>query len=140
MKKTLIFFLLFIGAATVMTSCKKTAAQTEKERVLELLTSGKWYYQSYQNLPDGEIYTCFNAVDYFEFETDGSFEETWDFGNSTYTIAEDGKSIVLNLGEGGAIPTTATVTITETSLKLVIDWDEGGETEYIFSKTASVCL
>ncbi|MEN9449359.1 MAG: hypothetical protein RJA25_2649 [Bacteroidota bacterium] len=137
MKKTLFLLMLFIGAATVMTSCKKEDKLTEKQRVFQLLTSGKWYYQTYQNLPHGAISRCFDSTDYFHFHTDSTFTETWDFGNSTYTVAEDGKSIILNLGEGGGKPYSAVlVTITNNSLKFTINWGKGDSSEYSFAKTA----
>ena len=139
MKKVLFLFLLFIGAASMMTSCKKEEDKiSEKQRVFNLLTSGKWYYSS--SLKNGgkigadEPYTCFDENDYFDFKTDSTFEDTWDFGNGTFEVAEDGKSVSLVLDYSTYTPTI--VSISESSLKLLFDFEKT-DYEYTFSKTAS---
>lgn len=137
MKKVLFLFLLFIGAASMMTSCKKEEDKiSEKQRVFNLLTSGKWYYSSSLRIGDDEPYTCFDENDYYDFNTDSTFEDTWDFGNGTFEVAEDGKSVSLVLDYSTYTPTI--VSISESSLKLLFDIDsESSDYEYTFSKTAS---
>ncbi|HQD13568.1 MAG TPA: hypothetical protein PLW43_11520 [Chitinophagales bacterium] len=137
MKKVLFLFLLFIGAASMMTSCKKEEDKiSEKQRVFNLLTSGKWYYSSILRIGDDEPNTCFDENDYYDFNTDSTFEETWDFGDGTFEVAEDGKSVSLVFDYATYTPTI--VSISESSLKLQFDFDiESSDYEYTFSKTAS---
>ena len=136
MKKVLFLFLLFIGAASMMTSCKKEEDKiSEKQRVFNLLTSEKWYYTSSVAIgDDDEPYTCFDEDDYYDFNTDSTFEETWDFGDGTFEVAEDGKSVSLVFDYATYTPTI--VSISESSLKLQFDF-ESSDYEYTFSKTAS---
>ena len=135
MKKVLFLFLLFIGAASMMTSCKKEEEKiSEKQRVFNLLTSGKWYYSSSVKIGGTKPYACFDENDYFDFKTDSTFEDTWDFGNGTFEVAEDGKSVSLVLDYSTYTPTI--VSISESSLKLQFDF-ESSDYEYTFSKTAS---
>ena len=136
MKKVLFLFLLFIGAASMMTSCKKEEDKiSEKQRVFNLLTSGKWYYSSSLRIGDDEPNTCFDENDYYDFNTDSTFEETWDFGEGgTFEVAEDGKSVSLVFEYATYTPTI--VSISESSLKLQFDF-ESSDYEYTFSKTAS---
>lgn len=136
MKKVLFLFLLFIGAASMMTSCKKEEDKiSEKQRVFNLLTSGKWYYSSSLRIGDDEPNTCFDEYSYYDFNTDSTFEETWDFGEGgTFEVAEDGKSVSLVFEYATYTPTI--VSISESSLKLQFDF-ESSDYEYTFSKTAS---
>ncbi len=140
MKKVLFLFLLFIGAASMMTSCKKEEDKiSEKQRVFNLLTSGKWYYSSSLRIGDDEPNTCFDENDYYDFNTDSTFEETWDFGEGgTFEVAEDGKSVSLVFTSPSeyATYTPTIVSISESSLKLQFDF-ESSDYEYTFSKTAS---
>ncbi|HPA35106.1 MAG TPA: hypothetical protein PLA16_01995 [Chitinophagales bacterium] len=140
MKKVLFLFLLFIGAASMMTSCKKEEEKiSEKQRVFNLLTSGKWYYSSSLRIGDDEPNTCFDENDYYDFNTDSTFEETWDFGEGgTFEVAEDGKSVSLVFTSPSeyATYTPTIVSISESSLKLQFDF-ESSDYEYTFSKTAS---
>ncbi|MFM2283854.1 MAG: hypothetical protein RL222_1358 [Bacteroidota bacterium] len=136
MKKVLFLFLLFIGAASMMTSCKKEE-ETEKQRVSNLLTKSKWFYTSKQTVGvDEEPYTCFDENDYFEFKTDGTFTETWDFGDGTYTVSEDGKVLTLAFTYDTDTYLVDIKSIDANTMKLIFDYGEG-LVEYTYSKTAS---
>ncbi len=127
MKKAIITLLLFVSVATMVTSCKKESKKSEKEKNIELLVSGKWYYNSYNTR------TCFDANDYFEFKSDGTFTETWDFGNGTYTLSEDGKTLALQF------PKETSLNLSITSINasnLIFTYGEG---VFTLSKTAGQC-
>lgn len=140
MKKSTILFMLFISTALVFTSCKKDEEQSEKERVTVLLTSGKWYYQSFNTS------RCFNEDSYWEFQSDGSVIDTWGFeGNSrnlTYTVSEDGKSITLISTAANSSANTYNLTITSinaSELKFSINYSSGTSDNVVLAKTALDC-
>lgn len=140
MKKSTILFMLFISTALVFTSCKKDEEQSEKERVTVLLTSGKWYYQSFNTS------RCFNEDSYWEFKSDGSVIDTWGFeGNSrnlTYTVSEDGKSITLISTAANSSANTYNLTITSinaSELKFSINYSSGTSDNVVLAKTALDC-
>ncbi len=99
MKKTRLLLLLLISATMVFTACEKdNKPKTEKERVTQLLVSGKWYYQTFKGVDNTK--SCWEPSNYWEFKTNGSFDEHWDFGTGTYVVSADGKTI--NLTREGA--------------------------------------
>ncbi len=128
MKKTVFSLMLLMSVAFLISSCGKEEEQTEKERVIELLTSGKWYYHKYYK------WTCFDNNDYWEFKTDGTFKETWDFGDDTYTISEDGKTITLNY----ELPCTiSNISISESTFRFTITFSEGSPSDVVLAKTVA---
>jgi hypothetical protein len=140
MKKATILFMLFLSTAVVFTSCKKEE-QSEKERVTALLRSGKWYYQSF-NTP-----RCFNENFYWEFKSDGSAIDTWDFEGSsrdlTYTVSEDGKSMTLISTAANSSANTYNLTITSinsSELKFSINYQSGTADNVVLAKTALDCV
>lgn len=136
MKKVLFMLMLMIGTAATFTSCKKDDEKTEKEKNLELLVSGKWYYQSYRNSGSSSAYTCFTAADYWEFKSDGTVSETWDFGNGTYSISEDGKTLSVTTGN---YTNTFTITsISNSELKLNLAGSKSSA-DLSMAKTALNC-
>lgn len=135
MKKLTTIFMLFVAIAMV-TSCGKNK-ETEKERVLKLLTSGNWYYQKYENLETEYEADCFDNTDYWAFSSNGSFEENWDFGDGTYTISEDGKTIVIEFSPEVTF-TISNITITENTFSFDLS-NEDDNLRFTLSKTADVC-
>lgn len=139
--------MLFISTALVFTSCKKDEEQSEKERVTVLLTSGKWYYQSFNTS------RCFNEDSYWEFKSDGSVIDTWNFEGSsrflgssrnlTYTVSEDGKSITLISTAANSSTNTYNLTITSinaSELKFSINYSSGTSDNVVLAKTALDCV
>ncbi|WP_155977960.1 hypothetical protein [Pedobacter glucosidilyticus] len=113
-----------------------------------LLTSRKWYYQSFNTS------RCFDEDSYWEFKSDGSVIDTWNFEGSsrflgssrnlTYTVSEDGKSIIL-ISSGPNISTnTYNLTITSVNaseLKFSINYYISGTPDnVILAKTALDCV
>lgn len=137
MKKVVLMLMFMIGAAVTFTSCKKDEEKTEKEKNLELLVSGKWYYQSYKtNGSNNTAYTCFTSANYWEFKSDGTFNETWDFGDGTYTISEDGKTLSLTTGN---YTNTFTITsISNSELKMNLAGSKFSA-DFSMAKTALNC-
>lgn len=136
MKKVLFMLMFFAGIATTLTSCKKDDEKTEKEKTLELLTSGKWYYQSYKITGSTNTNTCFNASSYWEFKADGTFNETWDFGSGPYAISEDGKTINATSGKNSyAITITA---ISNSNFSFTLSNGKVSQ-EFVLAKTALTC-
>lgn len=134
MKKTIITFLLFVSVATMVSSCKKESKKSEKEKNIELLVSGKWYYNSFNTR------TCFTANHYWEFKSDGTFTETWDFGNGngTYTLSEDGKTLVLKLAGSTSTYNVSITSINTSNLIFNLMFDDGSSTVTL-SKTVGTC-
>lgn len=135
MKKLTTIFMLFMAVAMI-TSCGKEEKETEKERVLKLLTSGNWYYVNFENNKTGYEQDCFDNTDYWEFEANGNLEDSWDFGNGTYTISEDGKTITATIGDGTF--TISNITITETDFSFNMS-NSTYYFDYTLSKTAGSC-
>lgn len=130
MKKSVLSLMLLMSVAFLISSCGKEEKQTEKERVIELLTSGRWYYQSFDDV------NCFDNTDYWEFKTDGTFKETWDFGDDTYTISEDGKTITLNF----EYPLTiSNISISESTFSFTITFSEGSSNVVLAKTVAPAC-
>lgn len=104
----------------------------EKRKVVELLTNEKWYYQSVNNN------TCFNS-DYWEFKTDGTFDENRVFGDGTYTFSEDGKTIQTTF-DNGTKATFSNISISNTSFSFILTFDDDfdGYT-IVLSKIANIC-
>jgi hypothetical protein len=88
MKKIQLLFLLLI---TLVTSVTFTSCKKDEEPSNQTLLVKKWYYKSY--VTSGYSTTAFYADDYWEFKADGTFEETWDWGNGTYTLTNNQNTI-----------------------------------------------
>lgn len=133
MKKAIIILMLFVSATSVITSCKKDDKKSEKERVTELLVSGKWYYQYIKDSYGNIAIDCFNNKDYWEFKADGTCTEQFLANESgTYTLSDDGKTVTLS--SGLIISVTS---INQTEFKFTLSEKEGTEKyEIILSKTA----
>lgn len=88
MKKIQLLFLMLatLTASLTFTSCKKDDGPDNKTLLVK-----KWYYKSY--VTSGYSTTAFYADDYWDFKANGTFEETWDWGNGTYTLINDQKTI-----------------------------------------------
>jgi hypothetical protein len=88
----------FLAFATALVSCKKDEpADTNRD----LLVGKKWYYQSLTvagGAAQPIIYLNFDVTDYWLFKADGTYEETWDFDNGTYTLSSDKKTINIRVG------------------------------------------
>lgn len=126
--------MLFMAVAMV-TSCGKDK-ETEKERVQKLLTSGKWFYEKFENNKTDYEQDCFDNTDYWEFEANGNLEDNWDFGDGTYTISEDGKTITATIGDGTF--TISNITITETDFSFNMS-NSTYDFDFTLSKTAGSC-
>jgi len=98
-----------------------------------LLTSQKWYYSKLKN-PTGES-TCFDATNFWEFKTDGSYKNKsyWTNESGTYEISEDGKTITLNSGSENW--TISEISISKNTFSFTILY-EAGATNFTLSKTA----
>ncbi|KHJ38836.1 hypothetical protein PBAC_09460 [Pedobacter glucosidilyticus] len=121
MKKIQLLFLMLatLTASLTFTSCKKDDGPDNKTLLVK-----KWYYKSFAN--SNFSTTSFYADDYWDFKANGTFEETWDWGNGNYTLINDQKTIsisfpsriaaVSNLKSGNRISgaSTGTFLATET--------------------------
>lgn len=136
MKRITTIFMLFMAVAMI-TSCGKNK-ETEKERVLKQLTSGKWFYEKVKNIKTGYESDCFNSSNYWEFDSSGNVEEHWDFGDGTYTISEDGKTIVVKFNYGDTF-TISNITITESTFSFNLN-NDGHSFKFTLSKTAGDCF
>ncbi|WP_304064770.1 hypothetical protein [Pedobacter glucosidilyticus] len=97
MKKIQLLFLLLVTLTTsiTFTSCKK-----DEEPSNQTLLVKKWYYKSF--VRQGYSTTAFYADDYWEFKADGTFEETWDWGNGNYTLTNNQNTISITFPPGDA--------------------------------------
>lgn len=66
-------FMLLVGTTSTITSCKKNK-ETEKEKTLELLTSGKWYYQPRKLAGSSTDADCFTASYFWELKLMVNYE------------------------------------------------------------------
>ncbi|MRX45978.1 hypothetical protein [Pedobacter puniceum] len=91
MKKIQLLFLMLVTltASLTFTSCKK-----DEEPSNQTLLVKKWYYKSY--VTSGYSTTAFYADDYWDFKANGTFEETWDWGDGNYTLINDQKTISIS--------------------------------------------
>jgi hypothetical protein len=91
MKKIQLLFLLLVTLTTSLTftSCKK-----DEEPSNQTLLVKKWYYKSF--VTSGYSTTAFYSDDYWDFKANGTFEETWDWGNGNYSLINDQKTIVIS--------------------------------------------
>lgn len=93
-----IIIITFLAFSTALMSCKKDETATNKD----LLIGKKWYYKTYTYQSIGSdaksIYNVFNSDDFWNFKADGTHEETWDWGNGTYTLSDDQKIINVKIG------------------------------------------
>jgi len=125
MKKVLFMILLFIGAASMITSCKK---EDKKQKVMNLLISSKWFYNSYYaaEVPS-DTSDCFGDEDFFECKSNGTISDDENFidEGSTFTLSEDAKTITVTEPD-------------ETTLKFQ-RMLEGMVYEFILTKTADDC-
>ncbi|WP_026902553.1 hypothetical protein [Pedobacter glucosidilyticus] len=91
MKKIQLLFLLLVTLATsvTFTSCKKDDGPDNQTLLVK-----KWYYKSYAS---GDFSTTsFYLDDYWDFKANGTFEETWDWGDGNYTLINDQKTISIS--------------------------------------------
>ena len=139
MKKTLFMMMLMLGIAATLTSCKKEEdpTKTEKEKTIELLVTGKWYYQSYKTTGASSGNTCFNGTHYWEFKADGTFDETYNFSAGTYTVSEDGKTVTAKIAQNIITITVGALTSNNFDFKLVF---LGSSSDIMLSKTALNCV
>lgn len=142
MKKSLVMLMLVLGTMALLTACKKDE-KTAKETATENLTSGKWFYQSFKNSTSSTPRTCFTAADYWEFKADGTFTETRDFGNGTYTVSEDGKTLTLQLSNESSAPASvvSVTSLNTNNFSFKLNYrGTGSEYEFTTSKTAQTCV
>jgi hypothetical protein len=136
MKKVLFMILLFIGAASMITSCKK---EDKKQKVMNLLISSKWFYNSYYaaEVPS-DTSDCFGDEDFFECKSNGTISDDEYFidEGSTFTLSEDAKTITVT--EPDETYTITLISIDETTLKFQ-RMLEGMVFEFILTKTADDC-
>ena len=91
-----LYTILFLLTAAALPSCKKYIQQQEKNAVLQIMTTGVWYVQQYQQ-NDSDITASFNGY-IFKFNANGtvvgtqggnSVNGTWSANISALTISSD---------------------------------------------------